>query len=142
MNDAAKTDYSGKTVLLVDDDIDFQAQIEIFLKKLSFTVVTGESQEEGEALIRETDYDLAIFDLMMENQDSGFILSYKSKQAKPDVPVILVTAVSKETGMQFDTATEESRAWIKADSILNKGLRHEQLEREIEKLMEAAVTNK
>jgi hypothetical protein len=38
---------------------------------------------------------------MMENEDSGFILCYKLKRMYPEVPVIIATAVSAETGMWF-----------------------------------------
>lgn len=135
MSTNTNIDFSNKTALLIDDDIDFLTQIELFLKQMKFHVVTGESQEAGEKLIKETQYDLAVFDLMMENHDSGFILSYKSKKQNPNVPIILATAVTNETGFQFDAVTEETRDWIKADVILDKDIRFEQLKREVEKLL-------
>ncbi|MBC7126022.1 MAG: hypothetical protein H5T24_10365, partial [Bacteroidales bacterium] len=78
---------------------------------------------------------LAILDLMMENEDSGFILSYKLKRMYPDVPVIIATAVSAETGMAFGISSEQERQWIKADLYLEKGIRPDQLHREILKLL-------
>jgi two-component system, OmpR family, response regulator len=71
----------------------------------------------------------------MKNEDSGFVLSYKMKQKYPDVPVIIATAVSAETGMSFDVASDEDRQWIKADLYLEKGIRPEQLKLEILKLL-------
>ena len=79
--------------------------------------------------------DLAIVDLMMENEDSGFILSYKIKKKYPDVPVIIATAVTQETGMVFGLNNKEERSWIKADLYLEKNLRPDQLQREISKLL-------
>jgi hypothetical protein len=38
----------------------------------------------------------------MENEDSGFILSYKIKRKNPEIPIIIATAVAAETGMSFE----------------------------------------
>ncbi len=125
----------NKTILIVDDDIDYLAQMEMQIKNFGFNVVTAEGQKEGEAKIDELKPDLAIIDLMMENMDSGFILSHKFKQKYPDMPVIIATAVTAETGMVFGVESEEDKKWIKADQYLEKGLRPDQLQREINKLL-------
>jgi CheY-like chemotaxis protein len=72
---------------------------------------------------------------MMESDDSGFILAYRIKRKYPDVPIIIATAVTAETGMSFDTTSDESQQWIKADLFLDKGIRADQLQREINKLL-------
>jgi len=102
---------------------------------MGFETVTAESQHEAETLLNTIKPDLAILDLMMESEDSGFILSYKLKRKYPDVPIIIATAVSAETGMTFGINTEEERKWIKADLYLEKGIRPDQLHREIVKLL-------
>ena len=135
MGNNDRVDYTGKTVLLVDDDIDFLTQHELGLKSIGFTVISAESQKDAIELIETKKYDIAVFDLMMENDDSGFILSYKSKKKNPDVPVIIATSVTNETGIQFDSITEESRSWVKADVMLDKDLRFDQLERAINTLL-------
>lgn len=124
-----------KTVLIVDDDIDYLAQMEIQVKKLGYEVVTAGSQKEGEDLVRNEKFDLAIIDLMMENKDSGFILCYKMKQKYPAMPVIIASAVTAETGLNFTVETAADRSWIKADTFIEKGIRPDQLEREINKLL-------
>jgi len=124
-----------KTVLIVDDDIDSMTQLTMHMTKMGFNVISADNQKEGEELINTNKPDLAIFDLMMDNKDSGFILSYKIKKKYPDVPVIIATAVTAETGMLFGLNTEEEKKWIKADLYLEKGLRYDQLEIEIGKLL-------
>ncbi len=124
-----------KKILIVDDDMDSLAQLKMHVENFGFGTITAESQKEGEEIISSEKPDLAIFDLMMENKDSGFILSYKIKKKYPDVPVIIVTAVTAETGMIFGLDTEEERNWIKADQYLEKGIRPDQLQREINKLL-------
>jgi len=125
----------GKTVFIADDDYDYLYQLRYQLEKWGLNVVSAESQREAETIITRLKPDLAILDLMMENDDSGFILSYKLKKLYPDVPVIIATAVSAETGMSFGLASDDDRKWIKADCYLEKGLRPEQLRLEIEKLI-------
>ena len=124
-----------RTILIADDDIDQLEALEIIVKNLGYKTITVESQSKCEEIIKNTKPDLAIIDLMMENQDSGFILSYKIKQKYPDVPVIIASSVTAETGISFDLFSEESKNWIKADVIMEKGIRPDQLEREINKLL-------
>lgn len=124
-----------KKIMIVDDDSDYLTQLELQVKNLGYEVIKAESQKDGENLLDSEKPDLAIIDLMMENKDSGFILSYKMKQKYPEVPVIIASAVTAETGLSFGTETEEDRAWIRADKFLEKGLRTDQLEREINKLL-------
>ncbi|HOK60100.1 MAG: response regulator [Tenuifilum sp.] len=126
---------SRKTILIVDDDTDYLFQLKFHVEKMGFDVVTAESQREAENILKNIKPDLAILDLMMENEDSGFILSYKLKRMYPDVPVIIATAVSAETGMSFGISSEQERQWIKADLYLEKGIRPDQLHREILKLL-------
>lgn len=126
---------AARKILLVDDDIDFLAQMQTRLKALQYEVITAEGQKEAETILADTKPDLAILDLMMEQVDGGFALAYHLKQKYPDVPVILCTAVASETGIEFDAATAEERAWIKADVFLPKPVRFEQLVREMERLL-------
>ena len=92
-------------------------------------------QAEAESVISKLKPSLAIFDLMMENDDSGFILCYKIKRKYPDVPVILATAVAHETGISFSLDSEAEKSWIRADRYLEKGIRAEQLDHEVMKLL-------
>lgn len=124
-----------KLILIVDDDIDYLFQLKTNVENFGFEVITAESQLEAEKLIETTKPDLAILDLMMENDDSGFILSYKMKRMYPEVPIIIATAVSAETGISFGVSTEEDKNWIKADLYLEKGIRKDQLHKEINKLL-------
>jgi len=127
-----KSDY---TILVADDDPDYLFQTVFSLEKAGYKTVSVESQAEAETVIAKFRPDLAIFDLMMESDDSGFILCYKLKKKYPDVPVILATAVSRETGLSFSLDSDKDKLWIRADRYLEKGLRPEQLDQEIMKLL-------
>jgi CheY-like chemotaxis protein len=127
-----KSDF---TILVADDDPDYLFQTISNLEKSGYRTVGVDGQSEAEAYISKYRPDLAIFDLMMENDDSGFILCYKLKKRYPDVPVILATAVSRETGLSFSLDSEQEKSWIRADKYLEKGIRAEQLDIEIMKLL-------
>jgi CheY-like chemotaxis protein len=127
-----KSDF---TILIADDDPDYLYQTVFSLERSGYRTVAVESQTEAESYITKFRPDLAIFDLMMESDDSGFILCYKMKKRYPDVPVILATAVSKETGLTFSLDSDDEKNWIRADRYLEKGVRPEQLDMEIEKLL-------
>lgn len=124
-----------KNILIVDDDADYLFQIKMQVESFGFGVITAESKKDAEEVLSTLKPDLCIYDLMMETQDSGFILAYKTKQMYPDVPIIIATAVTSETGLVFNIETSEDKRWIKADLLLEKGIRKDQLEREINKLL-------
>lgn len=126
---------NSKKILIIDDDIDYLSQLEMQVRSFGYEVITAGNQKDGEKVLDSTKPDLAIVDLMMESKDSGFILSYRIKSKYPDVPVIIASAVTSETGMGFSVETEDDRCWIKADKFLEKGIRPDQLQREINKLL-------
>lgn len=128
------TNTDHKTILLVDDDYEFREEQRAQLEQEGFRVVEAESRREATALIPHCAFDIAIVDLMMEEADAGFVLSREIKLRKPGTPVIIVTGVARETGLEFDVATPEERKWIKADALLAKPIRFEQLIREIRRL--------
>jgi len=129
------------TIFLVDDDFDYLYQLKAKIEKFGYRTVTAESQKEAEELLEKLKPDLAILDLMMEKEDSGFILCYKMKKKYPDVPIIIVSGVMTETGISFDINDESNRKWIKADRFLDKGIRAERLKEEIDKLLEKKTGN-
>jgi len=123
------------TILITDDDPDYLYQLRLKLEKMGFIVITAEGQKEAERILESVKPDLAILDLMMESEDSGFVLAFKMKKKYPDVPIIIATAVAAETGMHFETGARGDRDWIKADLFLDKGIRTDQLYKEIKRLL-------
>ena len=123
------------TVLLVDDDDDFLFQHRLQLESAGFHVIAAQGQKPAEEILARLRPDVAVVDVMMENPDAGFVLCHHIRKKDPSIPVILVTSVNSETGMDFDLATEEDRVWIKADALLAKPIRFEQLLGEIDRLL-------
>lgn len=125
------------TILVVDDDPDTLSQMRRHLTQWGFDVRTADSLKQADAALREQRPDLAIVDLMLEDVDSGFTLCHRIKRQDPAIPVILVTAVTHYTNLQFDALGREEAAWIKADAILQKPVLFETLAGRIRQLLPA-----
>lgn len=123
------------TILVVDDDFDLLEQVAGILQADGHKVVKAQGQEEGEQALLSCIPDLAVLDLMMENQDSGFVLCHQAKRLFPEVPVILLTAVKSATGLDFSAGSDEAASWTMADEILDKPVRPEQLRGTISRLV-------
>ncbi|HOX22325.1 MAG TPA: response regulator [Elusimicrobiales bacterium] len=124
------------TVLIADDDQDLLEQMKLYLESRGYNTITASTQKEAEALLKPGAFQAAVLDLMMENPDSGFVLSHKIKKLSSNIPVIIVTSVTRETGCYFDKA-QDSNAWIKADLIIHKELRFEQVHEALDRLLKA-----
>jgi CheY-like chemotaxis protein len=124
-----------KTILLIDDDSDFLFSTKSQLEQQGFKVLEADNKKDAIALLSEVKFDLVISDLMMENFDAGFEITYLAKKINPECPVIMVTNVTQEAGFKFNLSSEEEKDWIKADAILNKPIRFGQLMKEIQSRM-------
>jgi two-component system, OmpR family, response regulator len=131
-----------KKILVVDDDLDLLEQMTSVLSAGGYEVVSAEGRAAAEETLLRFKPDLAIFDLMMEEKDSGFVLSYQIKKLYPDVPVIMLTAVAGSTGVSFSANNPEARSWIKVDKLMDKPVRPEQLKNEVSRLLGEATSDK
>jgi CheY-like chemotaxis protein len=132
-----------QVIVLIDDDHDFLYQHRIALEQAGYVVITADNRKAAEDAVAANRPDLVVMDLMMEEQDSGFAMCYHFKKLYPDLPVIMVSAVTSETGLSFNAATDEEKNWIKADSFLAKPIRLEQLIAEVKHYLgEAGDTHK
>ncbi len=124
-----------KKILLVDDDADLLEQNKLLLESKGFQVITAENSKDGMKLFYKELPDAAILDLMMEQMDSGFILSYKIKKTEhgKKIPVYILTSATYDTGYKFSVTTDEEKEWLKCDGILNKPVAVDELIAKIEK---------
>jgi CheY-like chemotaxis protein len=119
-------------ILVVEDDADMMEQMDMYLTSRGYDVIKAYTQKEAEEIIDRESFDGAVLDLMLENPDSGFVLSHKIKKSFRERPVIIITSVTKETGIYFDKENDNNN-WIKADVFLQKELRFEQVDAELKK---------
>lgn len=135
MASTTKQSDDKRTILLVDDDTDFLFQLQSEFTAAGYNVLTAPNGKQALEVLASVRPDLCVVDLMMEKADMGFTLCYKIKKKDPSIPVIMVTSVTHETGIDFDATTQEERSWIKADALLDKPVRFEQLQREVSRLL-------
>ncbi|MDZ7815528.1 MAG: response regulator [Planctomycetota bacterium] len=123
-------------IVMIDDDPDFLEIQKGVLESQGHTVVTVDNSKEAVEKTRETNPDLVIVDLMMEEEDTGFSLCYQFKKGATGkkLPVIMVTGVASERGVPFNLDGPETGGWIKADIYLNKPIRPEELISAVDKL--------
>lgn len=123
-----------KRILLVDDDPDYLLAMRVRLERAGYEVRAAEGVAAAKAQLEQQRPDAAVIDLMMEETDGGFALCHYIKKLDAAIPVIMVSAVESETGLDFDAASPSERSWLKADAFLAKPVRFEQLQRELEKV--------
>ena len=124
-----------RTILLVDKDLFSVEQMRQMFLASGFRVLCAKDDQEAQEIFNATRPDIAVMEVMLDYQDSGFILAWKLKKLYPDVPVILVSAVTWHTALQFSMSSPGARDWIKADVFLDKPIRAEELASTVERLL-------
>ena len=127
---------SKKTkILLVDNDVDFIDLNKAVLENSGFDVVVAYSSAEGLDRVRFEQPDLIVLYLMMEKHDScfGFAKAMKADPTTKNIPILMLTAVGSETGMEF--SQELDGYWMKTDDYANKPLLPEDLVKKINELL-------
>ncbi len=128
-----------KKILLVDDDIDLLEQNKLQLEAKGYEVVIAPNADKGWQLFQAEKPDAAVVDLIMEEHDSGFILSYKMKKDNlgKNIPVYILTSATYLTGYKFGASTEEEKEWIRCDEMLTKPVVIDDLIQKIENYYQA-----
>lgn len=110
----------SKTIMIIDDDIDLVEAMRITLESAGFNVIDAQEGIKGLEIIQEKHPDLLILDVMMDTQDEGFQLAYtlRNRPDTKDLPIIMVTAVSTQTGYHFDPGKDE--AFLPVDEFIEK----------------------
>jgi CheY-like chemotaxis protein len=122
---------AGKHVLIVDDDKDFVKLYSLYLRNKGLEISAAYSAAEALEVLKRAAPDVVVLDVMMEHFDSGFNVSRAIKEARPGLPVILMTAIGEETGLDFRPKTEEERKLLSADAFLDKAASPDELLRKI-----------
>ncbi|MFA6033276.1 MAG: response regulator [Myxococcota bacterium] len=96
-------------VLVIDDDMDIRESMRIVLEKEGLDVVLAEDSVVGYKAAKEQKPDLILLDVIMNTQDEGFQAAYKfhSDADLKDIPIVMITSVSKVTGFQFDKEKDQ-----------------------------------
>jgi len=124
-----------QNILLVDDDPDFRQRAKQTLQEAGYNVTEAEGENQAYEIARSKKFDIAVVDLILENSDSGFSLSYHFKKNNPTMPIVMLSSSVSEFGIEFSLESASERSWIKADALLNKPIRTEQLLQAVRRLL-------
>ena len=82
---------SEKNILLVEDDVNFGAILNDFLKLHSYNVTLAKNGIEGLEKFKKNDFGLCILDVMLPFKD-GFTLAKEIREKNKKVTIIFLTA--------------------------------------------------
>jgi DNA-binding response OmpR family regulator len=88
-------------ILIVDDDPDMVEAGRIVLEKEGYLVESASNLVDGLATLAETDPDLLILDVMMEEPDDGLRFARQARRMGNMLPIIMLTSVNRALGVQI-----------------------------------------
>lgn len=122
-----------KTVLIIDDDIDFVRAIQSLLESSGYKVQTAGSGREGLQLARNQQPDLILLDIMMSERTEGFFVLQEMRRV-PELsktPVIVVSSIYND---EPTFRVDPEAGWLPADFFLAKPVDPEKLLAEVKRL--------
>lgn len=129
-----------RTVLIIDDDPDIVAAEKLILESRGYNVLTASNGKEGLNALKNHEVDIILLDVMMDTDDEGFQLSYqlKSDPKTAKIPILIVTSVSKVTGIPYSPKTDDY--YLPVEGYIEKPVQPKELLRRVEALLEKAKT--
>ncbi len=124
-------DFSGKTILLVDDDREILASMMAAMEELGVTLYAASDGNQAVRLADEHDPDIVVLDMMLPKR-SGFLVLEKLKKdkKKTDRPRVIMITANPGTRHRVYAQT------LGVDKYLNKPFRIEKLIEAIRDLLE------
>jgi len=122
-------------ILIIDDDPDFVEAMKIILKSDGYDVDAAYDGDEALLKIRNELPDLILLDIMMRSKSEGFSLAriIKQDESLKKIPIIAVSAVTKETGFKFNPDIDQD--FFPVDEYLEKPIESEKLLEVVSKML-------
>jgi len=122
-------------ILIIDDDPDFVEAMKIILKSDGYDVDAAYDGDEALLKIRNELPDLILLDIMMRSKSEGFSLAriIKQDESLKRIPIIAVSAVTKETGFKFNPDIDQD--FFPVDEYLEKPIESEKLLEVVSKML-------
>ena len=100
-----------KTILIVDDDVDFRDSVTVVLEAQGYKVAGAGSAKEALASVSASKPDLVVLDIMMENDSAGYEVNQAIKfreefQLAREVPILMVSSIPLDPAARFDRSAE------------------------------------
>ncbi|MFO7588474.1 MAG: response regulator [Gemmatimonadota bacterium] len=102
---------AGKTILLIDDDIDYRNSVRSLLEAEGYHVVEAGSGKEGLMRLVEHRPDAIVLDVMMESTDEGYgvagAIKFEERFAEfRSIPMLMVSSIQETPEERFPMAPE------------------------------------
>ncbi len=107
-----------KTILLVDDDLDFLEQNRMLLEANGYTVCTASSGRQCLSEVETRRPDLIILDMMMGDRTEGFDVSRELRNSEytKSIPLVMITSANDAIPFRI----EPDRTWLPVDALVEK----------------------
>ena len=97
----------GKSVLMVDDDVDFTESVKAYLEARNYEFRTAHSGADGKKEIDKALPDIILLDVMMDTDADGFNLAFdlKNSETTKNIPIIILSGFTdhlKEKAQSFE----------------------------------------
>ena len=119
-------------ILMVDDDPDIVVAGRIVLEREGYSVESASSYENGLLVFAETEPDLVILDVMMEEPDDGLRLARQIRRQGSAVPILMLTSVNRAMGLHIDKDEE----MVPVDEFVEKPVDPATLLAKVKRLLE------
>ena len=117
-----------RIVLVVDDEPDAVAFVTAVMEEAGHRVVSAGSSDECMARLKEITPDLIVLDVNMPGRPGFYALSdLKKDPATQSIPVIMLTGVSRQIGVDFSTSDLNDFLGCEPDVFLEKPIDPEYL---------------
>jgi two-component system, OmpR family, response regulator SaeR len=120
-------------ILLVDDDQDLIEMNRTVFAQRGHNVIVAYSAAEALKIAKATPPELAVLDVMMEDKTAGFELARELHSLNPQMPMIMLTGISKEMGLGYSFQPDET--WLPVSKFIEKPINPRVLADEADKLL-------
>jgi CheY-like chemotaxis protein len=118
---------SGKTAVVIDDEVDLTNYISAILEEHGFEVRVANEATTGEELIREKAPDIILLDLMMPGRSGVQLFArLRRDERTKHIPVVMVTGIKEKLGIDWGEFADELKT-RKPDGFIEKPIDDEKI---------------
>lgn len=139
------TDSPEKTILIVEDDEDAAAALQLVLEDEGYAVVRAPDADAADEAVRSKAPDLILLDVMMPDGTEGFHFVWKLRRhadpALQSIPIILLTAIHQKTKLKLypdqSDGVYQPYEYLPVEGFLDKPASSEELISEVKRVLTA-----